>query len=77
MVNLSGPEIKAAREKLRLSIGELATAAGVAYNTLRAWEDGKGKPHWATVRAVMDALDELKISFEKIEIPVDKGTAIG
>lgn len=52
-----GERIKKVRQARRMSIKELAKAAGVASSTVFGWEKGLHEPQGATLRRVLEALD--------------------
>jgi len=45
------------REQRGLTQEELASAAGVTFGTVNRLESAKSAPAWATVRALLNALD--------------------
>jgi transcriptional regulator with XRE-family HTH domain len=55
-----GKDIAAWRERMHMTIDELAKEAKVDPDTLSKWEQGKRKPQPRTRKAVLAALDRLK-----------------
>ena len=55
----TGAEIKRAREDRALSILELAKRAGITWETLNDIETGKRKAHAATIRKIVEALNQV------------------
>jgi transcriptional regulator with XRE-family HTH domain len=56
----SGRDIKARRDRIGLTIKELAGRAEVSRDTLSDWERGARNPQSETVEAVLAALDQLE-----------------
>jgi transcriptional regulator with XRE-family HTH domain len=56
----TGRDIKARRDRIGLTIKELAELAGVSRDTLSDWERGARDPQAKTVDLVLDALDRLE-----------------
>lgn len=54
-------DIKAIREKLRLTQEELAHKLGVSWGTVARWEGGKSKPSKLAQKAIEDLLKEQEI----------------
>jgi transcriptional regulator with XRE-family HTH domain len=52
-----GQSIRQMREQRRQTQEELASAAGITFGTVNRLESAKSAPAWATVRALLDALD--------------------
>jgi len=52
-----GEAIRHMREQRGQTQEELASAAGITFGTVNRLESAKSAPAWATVRALLDALD--------------------
>ncbi|MBS7699163.1 MAG: helix-turn-helix transcriptional regulator [Chelatococcus sp.] len=52
-----------ARAALELTVADLATAAGVAPNTINRFETGKTVPNRSTLAAIQLALEEAGVEF--------------
>jgi transcriptional regulator with XRE-family HTH domain len=52
-----GQAIREMREQRGQTQEELASAAGITFGTVNRLESAKSAPAWATVRALLDALD--------------------
>lgn len=52
-----GQAIRQMREQRGQTQEELASAAGITFGTVNRLESAKSAPAWATVRALLDALD--------------------
>ena len=52
-----GEQLKKIRTARNYSIGELGRRSGVSKVTIAAWENGKHKPSFDQLRAVLEALD--------------------
>jgi transcriptional regulator with XRE-family HTH domain len=52
-----GRAIRQMREQRGLTQEELASAAGITFGTVNRLESAKSAPAWATVRALLNALD--------------------
>jgi transcriptional regulator with XRE-family HTH domain len=52
-----GQAIRQMREGRGQTQEELASAAGITFGTVNRLESAKSAPAWATVRALLDALD--------------------
>jgi DNA-binding transcriptional regulator YiaG len=58
---ITGTEIKSAREALNITQAELAEAIGVVANTVAKWENGNQKPRMSgAIRAVLKSLEKSK-----------------
>lgn len=62
-IQLTGPHITAARGLLRITLKELADAAGVSLDTISDWESGATTPRRATVEVIRRALEDRGIEF--------------
>lgn len=62
-------QVKSARDELRLTTSQLASALGMAkrgYSLINKWESGKAKPNTASLQAVLllQKLNRLEIALE-------------
>jgi transcriptional regulator with XRE-family HTH domain len=57
---MTGKDIKRERENLGLSQAQLAQLVGVAENTVWRWEAGRRIPHPVVLKAVNNALAEVR-----------------
>ena len=69
-MKISGAQVAAARELLKITQTELGNATGLSYMTISNFEAGKMDPHPATV-------DKLRNELEQRGIEFCNGTGIG
>lgn len=69
-MKLSGAQVAAARELLKITQAELAAACGLGLQTIFNFESGKHEPYATTVAKVRDELERRGIEFTN-------GTGIG
>lgn len=69
-MKISGKQVKAARDLLGITQGELAKAAGLALNTISNFEAGKADPYQASLDKIIEELERRGIEFTN-------GTGIG
>lgn len=69
-MKIAGSQIKAARDLLGVTQGELATAAGVGLNTINRFETGQVEPH-------RENLDKILAELERRGIEFTNGDGIG
>lgn len=62
-MKISGPQVAAARELLRLTQAELAAAIGVSLQTIFRFEAGKHDPYPATEAKIRGELERRGIEF--------------
>lgn len=63
MKKIAGNQIKAARDLLGFTQGELATAAGVGRNTINRFENGQIEPHQESLDKIVSELERRGIEF--------------
>lgn len=51
---MNGTEIKGIREKLKLTMEQLADKIGVSFQTIYRWEHDKSKPHKTFIKAILE-----------------------
>ena len=69
-MKISGKQVKAARDLLGITQGELGKATGLALNTISNFEAGKADPYQASLDKIIEALERRGIEFTN-------GTGIG
>lgn len=69
-MKISGSQIAAARELLKITQAELAEAAGVGMRTVVRFETGDAEPHAAN-------LDKIRAELERRGIEFTNGTGMG
>lgn len=62
-MKIAGSQIKAARDLLGITQGELATAAGVGLNTINRFETGQVEPHRENLEKILAELERRGIEF--------------
>lgn len=60
-------EIKVIRKKAFLSQAEFAKELNVVYSTVNRWENGKGRPNSAAMKALRAFCDKNSISYTELE----------
>jgi transcriptional regulator with XRE-family HTH domain len=69
-MKISGKQVKAARDLLGITQGELGKATGLALNTISNFESGKADPYQASLDKIVEELERRGIEFTN-------GTGIG
>lgn len=60
-------EIKVIRKKAFLSQAEFAKELNVVYSTVNRWENNKGRPNPAAMKAIKEFCDKNSISYVDLE----------
>lgn len=69
-MKISGKQVRAARDLLGITQGELGKATGLALNTISNFEAGKADPYQASLEKIVEELERRGIEFTN-------GTGIG
>lgn len=76
-MKISGSQVTAARDLLRITQAELAEAAGVATITVFRFEAGQAEPHRASIEKIQTELERRGIEFTNGDSPPSQGEGIG
>lgn len=76
-MKLSGAQVAAARELLKITQAELAAASGLGLQTIFGFESGKHEPYPSTVAKIRAELERRGIEFTNGDSPPSSGAGMG
>lgn len=76
-MKLSGSQVAAARELLKITQGELAKSVELSLTTISNFETGKAEPYRASLEKIRAELERRGIEFTNGDSPPSTGDGIG